>query len=221
MVPGVAARGGLNAALQDAHQLLMSSSAHRANILSPDVNEVGVGVHVANDAVWVTQNLRHQPDVSPPAPSPPSSSDDEATRSDGEDTQSGGDGDASGAETESPRAPFDPREVQGRLTDLGWYTGAIDGVIGPLTLEAVSAFQTAAGLDADGRIGPETLGTLTTDDAPYRCGAGEWADAQAALVALRRHALEVWARHGGSHAAAGEDHPLLMVLDHVAAGQAT
>lgn len=219
MVPGIAARGGLDAALREAHRLFMGSSAHRANILSSEVNEVGVGVHVANDVVWVTQNFRHRPDAAP-APSPPSSSQDQSTRSDDAEAGSGSDDDASGAAFESPRAAFDPREVQGRLTELGWYTGAIDGVIGPLTLEAVSAFQSAAGLAVDGRIGSETLDALTADDAPHHCGAGEWADAEAALDALRRHALDVWTRHGGSHPAVGADHPLLVVLDHVAAGQA-
>jgi uncharacterized protein YkwD len=73
MVSGIEARGGLQAALRDAHRLLMNSSPHRANILNPDVNEVGVGVYIADDTLWVTQNFRHRPGTTPPPPPPPPS----------------------------------------------------------------------------------------------------------------------------------------------------
>lgn len=49
------------------------------------------------------------------------------------------------------------KEIQTVLLDLGWYTGAIDGVYGPETTQAVKDFQTFLGVTADGIVGPETI----------------------------------------------------------------
>ena len=54
----------------------------------------------------------------------------------------------------------DVREVQQRLKVLGYYRGDIDGVFGPLTEEAVRAFQQDQGLVADGIVGPMTYEAL-------------------------------------------------------------
>lgn len=51
------------------HDALMASSSHRANILDGAVSQVGVGVVVAGDTLWMTQVFR-QP-ASAPAPPPP------------------------------------------------------------------------------------------------------------------------------------------------------
>mgnify|MGYP000085471595 CR=1 FL=1 len=50
----------------------------------------------------------------------------------------------------------DVENVQERLTDLGYYDGAINGVYDKPTAEAVRAFQEAFGLTADGVVGPIT-----------------------------------------------------------------
>lgn len=50
--------------------------------------------------------------------------------------------------------------VQVQLQALGYFDGAIDGIYGPLTVEAVMAFQEAAGITADGAYGPETEDAL-------------------------------------------------------------
>ncbi len=52
------------------------------------------------------------------------------------------------------------REIQSRLADWGYYDGAVDGIYGSATEEAVSWFQEANGLAVDGRAGPETLEAL-------------------------------------------------------------
>ena len=52
------------------------------------------------------------------------------------------------------------REAQQLLADLGYDPGPIDGVAGRKTRDAVIAFQTAAGLQVDGIIGPVTLSAL-------------------------------------------------------------
>ena len=52
------------------------------------------------------------------------------------------------------------RSVQQRLQILGYYRGDIDGVYGPITEQAVRAFQKDQGLDPDGIVGAMTLNTL-------------------------------------------------------------
>ena len=50
--------------------------------------------------------------------------------------------------------------MQEILKVLGHYSGAIDGDFGPGTEASVQAFQRAAGLDADGIVGPGTSDAL-------------------------------------------------------------
>ena len=51
--------------------------------------------------------------------------------------------------------------VQARLTELGFDTGKADGIYGPRTATAVSAFQAAAGVQVDGIVGPITRRKLS------------------------------------------------------------
>lgn len=60
------------------------------------------------------------------------------------------------------------RQAQGRLAELGFYAGALDGIAGPRTERAVSAFQRVAGLTVDGALGERTLRALRAPDAPAR-----------------------------------------------------
>lgn len=66
--------------------------------------------------------------------------------------------------TEAIMRPGDEGEqiaaLQQALTTLGYEPGEPDGNYGPATVEAVRAFQTAAGLPADGIAGPTTLNAL-------------------------------------------------------------
>ncbi len=50
--------------------------------------------------------------------------------------------------------------VQRELARLGIYTGAIDGLFGPRTKAAISAWQTAAGIKVTGEPTPELLAAL-------------------------------------------------------------
>lgn len=52
------------------------------------------------------------------------------------------------------------RQVQTRLTELGYFSGKIDGIFGEQTRAAVVRFQKAKGLSADGIAGPQTLAAL-------------------------------------------------------------
>lgn len=48
-------------------------------------------------------------------------------------------------------------QIQQTLKDQGFYSGAVDGVYGSSTEQAVRAFQQSYGLTADGKAGDETL----------------------------------------------------------------
>lgn len=52
------------------------------------------------------------------------------------------------------------KEVQERLQDRGYNVGKIDGILGPVTMAAIHAFQLRSNLKADGMIGPETIRAL-------------------------------------------------------------
>ena len=52
--------------------------------------------------------------------------------------------------------------LQNALRTLGYLTGTADGVYGPATQAAVTAFQTASNLTTDGVLGPATLAALTS-----------------------------------------------------------
>lgn len=66
-------------------------------------------------------------------------------------------------------SPGDPPTiiyVQQQLNALGYDTGSADGVLGPRTQVALTAYQSAKGLDSTGRITPRLLQSLRTD-APH------------------------------------------------------
>src|SRR5215471_5750725 len=74
------------------------------------------------------------------------------------------------------------KDLQQRLTDLGFDPRGIDGVFGPGTTAAVIAFQQSKGLQGDGIVGPATMSALQTAtgaDAPAGGGTGTDAGAPA------------------------------------------
>ncbi|MDE6442046.1 MAG: spore cortex-lytic enzyme [Clostridia bacterium] len=57
------------------------------------------------------------------------------------------------------------KELQRRLKNWGYYDGAVDGVYGKGTVEAVKAFQKKNGLKADGIAGLDTFKALGMNDS--------------------------------------------------------
>jgi len=53
------------------------------------------------------------------------------------------------------------QEIQIALKNAGYYTGAIDGKIGPKTKKAIEEFQKANNLKVDGIVGPKTWALLS------------------------------------------------------------
>lgn len=62
---------------------------------------------------------------------------------------------------EEGEAGAEVAELQRRLKNLNYYTGAVDGEFGPLTADAVLRFQRSQGLTADGVVGPATLSAIS------------------------------------------------------------
>ena len=71
-----------------------------------------------------------------------------------------------GAKLESlpPGPPYKPsmRDIQTALKNAGYYTGEVDGKTGKMTKKAIEDFQSANGLEADGKVGPKTWAVLST-----------------------------------------------------------
>lgn len=57
------------------------------------------------------------------------------------------------------------KEVQRRLKQWGYYSGAVDGIFGSGTKKAVVAFQKKNGLTADGVVGKATYAALGMNDS--------------------------------------------------------
>ena len=70
------------------------------------------------------------------------------------------------------------QHIQTALKNAGFYTGKIDGKIGPGTKKAIEAFQQSKSLKVDGKVGPKTWAALE----PY-LNAGESASTAAAASA--------------------------------------
>ncbi len=71
---------------------------------------------------------------------------------------------ADGVEVNLLVAHLDPVETttgaQARLNNLGFFSGPVDGIVGPRTREATRAFQESRGIADDGIIGPVTRSHL-------------------------------------------------------------
>jgi len=53
------------------------------------------------------------------------------------------------------------QEIQTALKNAGFYTGEIDGKIGPLSKQAIKDFQAKNALEADGKVGLKTWTVLS------------------------------------------------------------
>lgn len=62
-----------------------------------------------------------------------------------------------------PAGPYKPtaNEIQTALKNANFYNGPIDGKIGPLTRKAIEEFQSANGLQVDGKVGTKTWAVLS------------------------------------------------------------
>jgi peptidoglycan hydrolase-like protein with peptidoglycan-binding domain len=63
------------------------------------------------------------------------------------------------------------RNVQTRLTGLGYYNGRVDGVWGPRTQAGLTNFQKSRGLEANGQLNPTTASALGMDPNNFSASA--------------------------------------------------
>ena len=80
------------------------------------------------------------------------------------------------------------REIQTRLKNWGYYSGAVDGVYGSGTEEAVRLFQRKNGLSVDGQVGDQTLAALGISPSSSG-GSGAAMRTRAAASSIRSIAL--------------------------------
>lgn len=75
------------------------------------------------------------------------------------------------------------RQVQKKLKELGYYSGAVDGIFGSGTQKAVRAFQKNCGLTVDGIAGPKTLQYLGLTSGSSSSSLGEYSQSDINLLA--------------------------------------
>ena len=63
-------------------------------------------------------------------------------------------------------------QIQQKLKQWGYYTGAVDGIFGQKTYEAVKYFQRKNGLTVDGIAGPKTLAAMGISSGGASGGTG-------------------------------------------------
>lgn len=72
-------------------------------------------------------------------------------------------GSASTTAAAEPLGPETVRAIQGRLRQLGFYSGQIDGIWGPAMQSSIERFQQGRALQATGQLNPATVTALGLD----------------------------------------------------------
>ena len=83
----------------------------------------------------------------------------------------------------------DVKELQKRLNALGFDCGTADGIFGSKTENGVIAFQTAAGIEVDGKFGKESFAALSAYSTPENEPESDDAQGYATYVVQRGDTL--------------------------------
>ncbi len=75
------------------------------------------------------------------------------------------------------------KTIQRKLKNWGYYKGAVDGIFGPQTKEAVKYFQRKNGLKVDGIVGNKTLAALGIKSSSSQTSTSGYSDADINLLA--------------------------------------
>ena len=84
----------------------------------------------------------------------------------------------SGTEKKSPSSSLslkgeDARKLQESLKEQGFYEGKIDGIIGPITEEALTKFQESKGFAATGKLDAQTASALGIEESDVQPVSGK------------------------------------------------
>jgi hypothetical protein len=74
----------------------------------------------------------------------------------------------------SPTSTNDVAAAQQRLKDRGYYSGPVDGVMGPRTAAALRAYQRDHGLSATGRLDSKTASALGNETSLTAAASRQW-----------------------------------------------
>lgn len=80
------------------------------------------------------------------------------------------------------------RDVQSALKSLGYYSGDIDGITGPMTRSAISAFQTTQGIPATGEVTFQLFQSIrqSAHQASQNLGSAPLVGEQQTILSLQR-----------------------------------
>ncbi len=80
------------------------------------------------------------------------------------------------------------RDLQSALKSLGYYSGDVDGIVGPMTRGAISAYQTAKGVPANGRPTIQLYQDIrqAARQASQDVGSASLADDHQTILSLQR-----------------------------------
>ncbi len=108
---------------------------------------------------------------------------------------------ARGESAQPQMSQDDIRQAQERLQELGYYDGAIDGIYGPKTAEAMRTYQQAQGLPVTGTLDQETARALqigaTAETAEAALASGAVGTAAGATLGAIAGKAAVGAAIGG------------------------
>ena len=85
-------------------------------------------------------------------------------------------------------------KIQEKLKRWGYYSGAVDGIYGPKTYEAVKYFQRKNGLTVDGIAGPKTLAAMGISSSGSSSSSGGYGGYGAADYELLARVISAEAR---------------------------
>ena len=75
------------------------------------------------------------------------------------------------------------KKMQQKLKNWGYYTGAVDGIYGSQTVNAVKYFQRKNKLAVDGIAGPKTLSAMGISSGSAQSGSSSYSEADIQLLA--------------------------------------
>jgi len=150
--------------IADLDAAFMASPKHRANVLDPSYDDVGIGTVTRNGTIWITVDFR---DVERPEPVTRAAT---QTRTAVVRTTTWWPSTSAAPRSAGFLMMFGSIGTRVRVIQRRLHVKA-DGIFGPVTRRAVEGFQRRRGLAVDGVVGPRTWAALHQHPRPHRHAA--------------------------------------------------